>query len=109
MFNATSGDQEARSRRGMKVLPNDPRVPCSDTKERERGPLRMAPPLLPVAESVDAYTHGLRELGLGESDKAPERGEVLAGFEDAGQESLSNPDEIARPKSRSESSGMSVM
>src|SRR5690606_26356230 len=62
-------------------LADDARVFGRDSQECQSWPLWGAASLLPIAESVDADAHGLGELGLRQANEAPERGNVLAGFE----------------------------
>lgn len=65
-------------------------MPGGDAQQGDCGTLRMTPALLPVAESVNADSHGVSELHLGEPDKAPQGCDVLAGFKLSEHEAFSN-------------------
>ena len=56
-------------------------MPSSDAQQCDRGPLRMPPTLLPVAEGVDADAHRASELRLGKPDKTAQGGNILTGIE----------------------------
>src|SRR5687768_2520980 len=66
------------SRRGLDVLPDDPRMPSCDAQQSDRAAFRMPPPLLPIAESANADSHRESELHLCQADEAPQGGDVLA-------------------------------
>ena len=74
----------------VEVLADDSGVTSRDPEEGDGGALGVSPSLLPIPKRVNADTHGLSELGLSESDKPPQRGNVIPGLEDAGGEALSN-------------------
>ena len=63
-------------------------MPSGDAQQGDRGPLGMAPSLLPVAEGMNADAHGPSELHLSEPDEPPHGGDVLAGLELSKQETL---------------------
>jgi hypothetical protein len=74
-------DRYKLSCRGLEILADDARVLGRDSQEGQSWTLWGATSLFPIAESVDADTHGLSELGLRQANEAPERGNVFAGFE----------------------------
>ncbi len=65
------------------ILSQDPGVSRSDAQQRERGTFWSASILLPVAERVNADTHGSSEAGLGQTDESSQGGDVIARFESA--------------------------
>ena len=56
-------------------------MPSSDPQQCDCRTLGSSPSLLPIAKRVHADLDGSGELGLSESDEAPQRHDVLAGRE----------------------------
>ncbi len=81
-----AGQIATASSRGLDVLPDDPGMARSDTQQCDRGTLRLPSPLFPVAERVNADAHGAGELDLREPYEAPQRRDVVTGFESARHE-----------------------
>ena len=57
-----------------------------DAQQGDCRALRLPSPLFPVAERVNADAHGAGELDLREPYEAPQRRDVLTGFESARHE-----------------------
>jgi hypothetical protein len=65
-------------------------MPSSDAEQGDGGALRLAPPLLPISQGMDADANGTSESCLRKTDELSERDNIVAGFEPTKHESLAN-------------------
>lgn len=78
-------DRSSSSSR-IQILSQDPRVAGCNTQKGHRRTFRPSPPLLPVAQSMNADAHGLGKLLLSQIHEAPQGRDVLTGVEIARDE-----------------------
>jgi len=64
---------------------------CSNPQECDGGAFRVPATLFPIAKRVNTDSHGLSELGLGETHESAQRRDVVAGLELSGHETVAEP------------------
>ena len=60
------------------MLTQDSRMSGRNPQERKRGAFGMSSPLFPIPQGMNTYFHGLGEVRLGETDKAPQHRDILS-------------------------------
>jgi len=78
-------------RRGLQIFANDPGMTSGNSQQRYGRAFGPTSVLLPVTKSVNADSHGRRELFLREPNKAPQRSDVGPRFEFPLDQSTSHP------------------